>query len=47
VSEEVLIRLLERGRTGRDLTDAIGGPTNPEWVEWLMGFPIGWTESAD
>ena len=17
---------------------------NPEWVEWLMGFPIGWTE---
>ena len=21
------------------------GPMNPEWVEWLMGFPIGWTES--
>lgn len=20
------------------------GPLNPEWVEWLMGFPIGWTE---
>ena len=20
------------------------GPTNPEWVEWLMGYPIGWTE---
>ena len=20
------------------------GPMNPEWVEWLMGFPIGWTE---
>jgi site-specific DNA-cytosine methylase len=19
------------------------GPMNPEWVEWLMGFPIGWT----
>ena len=20
------------------------GPMNPMWVEWLMGFPIGWTE---
>lgn len=20
------------------------GPMNPEWIEWLMGFPIGWTE---
>lgn len=24
----------------------IGGKLNPEWVEWLMGWPIGWTESA-
>jgi hypothetical protein len=21
-----------------------GGQLNPTWVEWLMGFPIGWTE---
>lgn len=21
-----------------------GGQLNPEWVEWLMGWPIGWTE---
>lgn len=21
-----------------------GGQLNPDWVEWLMGFPIGWTE---
>ena len=21
-----------------------GGQLNPEWVEWLMGFPIGWTD---
>ena len=21
-----------------------GGKLNPEWVEWLMGWPIGWTE---
>lgn len=20
------------------------GPLNPPWVEWLMGFPIGWTD---
>lgn len=24
-----------------------GGKLNPEWVEWLMAFPIGWTESRD
>ena len=22
----------------------IGGKLNPDWVEWLMGFPIGWTD---
>ena len=21
-----------------------GGKLNPDWVEWLMGFPIGWTD---
>ena len=21
------------------------GPMNPNWIEWLMGYPIGWTES--
>lgn len=21
-----------------------GGQLNPQWVEWLMGFPIAWTE---
>jgi hypothetical protein len=33
----------------RELTDALGqlgytGEINPVWVEWLMGFPEGWTE---
>jgi DNA (cytosine-5)-methyltransferase 1 len=23
---------------------AIGGKLNPTWVEWLMGFPLGWTD---
>jgi hypothetical protein len=23
---------------------AVGGMLNPAWVEWLMGWPIGWTE---
>jgi hypothetical protein len=22
---------------------ASGGSLNPTWVEWLMGFPLGWT----
>jgi hypothetical protein len=21
-----------------------GGKLNPEWVEWLMGWPLGWTD---
>ena len=23
---------------------AIGGTLNPAWVEWLMGWPLGWTD---
>ncbi len=37
--------------SGDGLTTAVkkqtpteGGSLNPEWVEWLMGFPAGWTE---
>jgi hypothetical protein len=26
------------------LPDQIGGQLNPTWVEWLMGFPAGWTD---
>ena len=28
----------------RNLNDQCGGQLNPYWVEWLMGFPPGWTE---
>lgn len=27
------------------LNALIGGPLNPEWAEWFMGWPIGWTAS--
>lgn len=26
------------------LPSTIGGHPNPTWIEWLMGYPIGWTE---
>lgn len=43
-----LIRKDGRDRT-RDRLDHFiyahhGGKLNPEWAEWLMGWPIGWTD---
>jgi hypothetical protein len=26
------------------LGDLVGGSLNPTWVEWLMGWPLGWTD---
>jgi hypothetical protein len=35
----------ERGRSaGPSLAEVSGGQLNPQWVEWLMGFPTGWTD---
>jgi len=31
----------------KTLVTHAGGQLNPEWVEWLMGYPIGWTELKD
>lgn len=28
----------------RNLNDQVGGQLNPTWVEWLMGWPLGWTD---
>jgi hypothetical protein len=43
-----LIRKSGRDRSRDRLDHAVmalhGGPLNPEWVEWLMGWPIGWTD---
>lgn len=32
--------------SGDALGTAVGGPLSPRFVEWLMGFPDGWTEIA-
>lgn len=29
---------------GRQMSAGAGGRLNPVWVEWLMGFPLGWTD---
>jgi hypothetical protein len=34
-------------RNSQDLNVDVGGPLNPPWVEWLMGYPIGWTVLPD
>lgn len=30
-------------KSGDCLPQVIGGPLNPEWCEWFMGWPVGWT----
>lgn len=32
------------GKQGEVLPQVVGGPLNPTWCEWYMGFPLGWTE---
>ena len=34
-----------RKKAGWTLPETVGrGQLNPTWVEWLMGFPLGWTD---
>lgn len=30
-------------KNSRPLSEQIGGSLNPAWVEWLIGWPLGWT----
>lgn len=30
-------------KNSRPLCEQVGGLLNPHWVEWLMGYPSGWT----
>lgn len=43
-----LERLKEKGKINetelQSMTAGNGGKLNPTWVEWLMGFPLGWTD---
>ncbi len=32
------------GNNSRSPRTDVGGQLNPTWVEWLMGFPTGWTD---
>jgi hypothetical protein len=34
-------------RNALPLNAVIGGSLNPTWVEWLMGYPLGWTDLKD
>jgi hypothetical protein len=33
-------------RNTKPLNAEVGGALNPDWTEWLMGWPIGHTASA-
>ena len=37
-------RLNDRLDYATEQREPNGGQLNPTWVEWLMGFPIGWTD---
>ena len=39
---------IERGGTKSNTYEAptVAGQLNPDWVEWLIGWPIGWTDLA-
>ena len=31
------------GKHGDKLPEQLGGQVNPDWKDWFMGLPIGWT----
>jgi hypothetical protein len=50
-SQQILQRKVECGemteQEKKRMTAGNGGSLNPTWVEWLMGFPTGWTDLKD
>tara|TARA_R110000868_G_scaffold209301_1_gene458986 strand:+ start:137 stop:475 length:339 start_codon:yes stop_codon:yes gene_type:complete len=37
----------ELKRNSETLAMVANGSLNPQWVEWLMGYPEGWTDLKD
>lgn len=37
----------QSSRNTPPLNSVVGGKLNPKFVEWLMGFPVGWTDLED
>jgi len=36
-----------RGASSAENRTRLGGSLNPTWVEWLQGYPLGWTDCED
>jgi hypothetical protein len=43
VASDTGFRKEKYAQGGTALSPFVGGHLNPEWTEWLMGWPIGWT----
>jgi len=37
----------QKAKEKNRLAGSAGGSLNPTWVEWLMGYPNGWTDLKD
>jgi hypothetical protein len=44
VSDDTSHRKNKYAQGGTALSTKAGGQLNPTWVEWLMGWPLGWTD---
>ena len=44
VGDDTGHRSQQYSQGGTALSMTVGGQLNPTWVEWLMGFPLGWTD---
>jgi hypothetical protein len=44
VASDTSHRKKKYAQGGTALSTQAGGKLNPMWVEWLMGWPLGWTD---
>jgi hypothetical protein len=44
VTDDISHRKHKYAQGGTALSTKVGGKLNPTWVEWLMGWPLGWTD---